>query len=727
MKIIKNIFQKNIQSTTSKPTSKPKVLAAEQQDSVAKVIDGISADKPNKTTKSTPNNKQVTHRDLPAKIEHLKELIAAINDKAPPPNSFNFNQTYKIRYQQDLNEAQLTAVSTTDKPLLVIAGAGSGKTRVIVYKVAYLIETGVEPSSILLLTFTRKAAQEMLGRVKQLLGGQTQAGVIGGTFHSFANDMLRRYHKLIDIPYNFTICDAVDAGDILGLLKNEIFGSRKFKQPFPRKTALRDIISKSRNLELPIAEIIDRYFYNYRNFTEEIETLSAAFTKYKARNQILDYDDLIEVLKDKLSSNELFRQKLQAQIQYVLVDEYQDVNNTQRRIVELIVGQRKTITVVGDDAQSIYSFRGANYENILSFADSFANYECVKLEQNYRSNDGILKLVNEVISHASLSFKKELYTEIKSNSKPVIKQLADPQTEAMYIADEILELRSSRNLDYDHFAVLTRAGWHSNFIQTEFTARRIPFVVRGGIKFVERAHIKDVIAFLKIILNPLDAIAWHRILTLLDGIGQVRASLIMQTVRANQGQINFKSLISNKWHKNLLVYEKFYKQVSPNIAPAEAIAKLQVFYEQQMKKTYLEDYDLRLQDLNSLTIIADKYRSLEKFLSDFTLEPPASMRQNSIVVPDGEKCVVVSTIHSAKGLEWPTVFLAYALDGLLPSARSSNSLEELEEERRLFYVATSRARDNLFITNPSYVMSFNDYFAEPSRFIEEINKKYYRT
>ena len=719
MKLFKRI--KNL----SKQKTEPDGDIPAQKD-VDRVIDSLSADDRKTSAKMDPESEP--EQKLQTKIKHLRSLIRKINNKEAPADTFDLTRAFKIQYQDSLNEAQLKAVSIIDKPLLVIAGAGSGKTRVIIYKVAYLIENGINPRNILLLTFTRKAAEEMLSRTRQLLADKSKTEVIGGTFHSFANNTLRQYHKLIDIPHNFTISDGVDAADIIGMLKSELFSNRQLKKPFPRKTVIREIISKGRNLEIPISEVIDQYFSSWRDSGEEIKTISTAFTEYKKRNNILDYDDLIEVLKNKLENNETFRQKLQARIHYLLVDEYQDVNNCQRRIVELIVGDRNTVTVVGDDAQSIYSFRGANYENILSFPDSFANFESVRLEENYRSNQGVLSFVNEIISHAVLSFRKSLYTDRTSSSRPVIKQLADNQQEASYIANKILEIKAGNsNLDYSNFAVLARANWHSNFIQTELSKRQIPFVVRGGIKFVERSHVKDVIAFLKIILNPLDAISWHRVLNLSDGIGKVRASQVVAAVRRNNGKARFDSFSKNSWHKNLKPYENFYKNVNPSVSPEEAIERIIVFYSDQLRKIHPEDHKVRLQDINSLKIMASRHLDLEKFLSDFALDPPSNLYQESILVNDDEKCVVVSTIHSAKGLEWHTVFLIHALDGLLPSHRSVGSIEAIEEERRLFYVATSRAMENLFVTLPVYVSGMNDYFSQPSRFIDEIDKRYYES
>ncbi len=660
------------------------------------------------------------------KIKELKKITDGIESRIIPINEGKFKKTFKIDYQNELNPQQLAAVTTLDFPLLVIAGAGSGKTRVIIYKVSYLIENGLSPSEILLLTFTRKAANEMLDRVQKLLGDKSLSGVLGGTFHGFSNNILRKYGKLIGVPSNFTIIDNEDTKDIIDLLKTELhLSGKKNGHPFPQKNKIQTIISKSKNLELPISTAIDKFFYESKEFIKEIELINQALFAYKKASNLLDYDDLMEVLRDKLKENKIFRKKLQDDIKYILVDEYQDTNNMQREIVEYIAGEKGKLTVVGDDIQSIYAFRGANFENILRFPQSFPDCKVVKIEENYRSGQGILNFTNEIITNAKIGFKKKLYSKY-TGRKPIIKRFPDAPSEAEYIVDKILEIRTN-NLEYSDFAILTRASWHSNYVQAELTKRNIPFIVVGGIKFSERRHIKDIVAFLKITINPLDAVAWHRILQLIDGIGKIRAKEIVNEIHSNAGRIIFNKFSNRKYYKELCELEQqFEKVIGRNLLPIQIIDELLKFYKPLLKQ--IEDnYEIRLKDIEVFLVIAGKYDDLEKFLADFTLEPPSNRYQdeNTPITDNDEKPLVVSTIHSAKGLEWHTVFIPFALDGLIPSTRSLGTIQELEEERRLFYVASSRAKKNLYVTMPSYISSWDAVFTKPSRFLAEIDKENY--
>ena len=429
------------------------------------------------------------------KILELKELAKNIENKIIKEPNYDATKNYKIDYANELNNEQLIAVTTTDIPLLVIAGAGSGKTRVITYKVCYLIENGVNPNSILLLTFTKKAAQEMLDRVNKLLKNKIGGNVLGGTFHSFANYILRRYSKVIGIKDNFTIIDTTDSADIFSLLKSELKINKKIDgKPFPDKKELQEITTKARNIETSINNVIDKFFYKYIDYTDEIITLIKYYEKYNKTFNLLDYDDLIIILRDNLRDNAGFLKAVQNEIEYVLVDEYQDTNTIQRDIADLIASKNEKITVVGDDAQSIYTFRGADYENILRFPQFHPNCGVVKLECNYRSNQNILYFINSIISNAQIGYKKNLYTNMQSSQKPIFKKFANERDEAKFIVDKILEIKGDI-LNYNDFAILTRAAGHSKVIQNELMARGIPFDVIGGIKFAERAYVKDIIAF----------------------------------------------------------------------------------------------------------------------------------------------------------------------------------------------------------------------------------------
>lgn len=690
-------------------------------------VTGVTSLRKNQSFNLDPNDYEEipVDEETEVRIRELAVITNGIARRELPVTEFSPEKKYKIDYAGELNPHQLMAVLAVRVPLLVIAGAGSGKTRVITYKVSWLIENGMNPAQILLLTFTRKAANEMLSRVEKLLGDKSISNVMGGTFHSFANIVLRQYGNLLGISPNFTIIDDADGADILDLLKNEMkLSKQKKERAFPKKDTVQDIISKARNHELSIADTVVRYFDKHTYFLPELELLDKAYGAYKRASNLMDYDDLMTVLRDQLRDHEVFRNKLRERIRYVLVDEYQDTNNVQREIVEFLCRGGNNVTVVGDDAQSIYSFRGANFENILRFPQSFPECRVVKIEQNYRSGQGILDFANSVIDHARIGFKKRLYSTIPSARKPVVLRFAGGPEEAEFIVDKVLEIRGNA-LELSDFAVLTRASWQSNYVQAELMKRQLPFVVVGGIKFSERRHVKDIVAYLKLTVNPMDAVAWHRVLQLNEGIGKVRASEIIAQIHAHAGKICFDHFRGRKFYEELRKNEELFEQLNQDgLGPVQLIDILYPYYIPILKQLE-EDYEVRIKDLETFRIIAGRYDDLQKFLADFTLEPPSNRYQdrNTPLVDGDEKPLVVSTIHSAKGLEWHTVFIPHLLDGLLPSVRSMETLQEMEEERRLFYVAASRARENLFITMPSYVASWDAVFSRPSRFLAEVEKQ----
>ena len=638
---------------------------------------------------------------------------------------FLWIKIYKIDYKNELNKEQLSAVSIIDKPLLVIAGAGTGKTRVITYKVAYLIENKVPSHNILLLTFTRKAAKEMIDRVHNLLQvGPDQSRVFGGTFHSFAARILRIYGELIGLK-PFTILDTEDVKNLIDLVKKEKGFYKKGDKPFPKNGVVQKIMSRADNLGVSVREIAELYFEDQvpAQYREDVEALIQEVQKYKKEHNMLDYDDLISTLCYYLRHNEVFLQKIRSRFLYVLVDEYQDTNTKQREIVELIVGDRSTITVVGDDSQSIYGFRGANYENILRFPESFPKCVSVKIEENYRSTQEILNFTNQVIDKNQLVFHKHLRSSQRKH-KPIAHQTIDQIQEAQYVVEQLKHIQQAQNLRYADFSILVRSSWHSIFIQTELMKNNVPFIVVGGLKFQEKRHIKDVIAFLKIVVNPFDTIAWHRILHLVEGVGDVKASDIVASVLANNGDISFSGYYKQKYYPDLLKYEALYREIHEQVLnPKQTVEKVLNTYIPLLEKIE-PDYQQRLIDLDVLVTLSSEYRSMDSFLTNFSLDPPNSS-QNDVAVIDNKykDVVVVSTIHSAKGLEWHTVFIPHLVEGAFPSAHALYSLQEMEEERRVFYVATTRAKQNLFLTLPSYISIRGNEFIKPSRFIAELDLK----
>ncbi|MEI0843533.1 ATP-dependent helicase [Brachyspira pilosicoli] len=666
-------------------------------------------------------------KKIEKKIEYLQTIINNIENLQERYTTNFENKNYKIDYQNELNERQLQAVQTINNPLLIIAGAGTGKTKTLSYRVAYMIENNIEPSNILLLTFTRKAANEMIDRTKKLLQ-LNDINIQGGTFHAFANLILRRYSKILNINTNFTIIDIVDSEDVIDLIRRELKLEKINDKAIPHKDVIQKIISKSRNCKMTIKSIIKKEYSGLEDYIHYIETIYNYYIKYNKEHSIFDYDDLLITLCDKLKQNVDFKRILQNKYQYILVDEFQDTNIIQKEIVDLIADKNRNIMVVGDDSQSIYSFRGANYENILRFPETYPDCKIIKLEKNYRSKQDILNFTNEIVNNFKLGYKKQLYSDNKNEAIPIIKRFYDQEKEAEWVANKIIELHN-KDISLNNIAVLYRAGYHSNYLQTSLMSKMINFVVYGGIKFAERKHIKDIIAYLKIILNPLDMVAWNRILKRIEGIGNTISSKIINEIDKNKGIINFDIFRDKKYFKDLnKLKEVIINNTNDNISVVNKIKNLKTYYEPIIKGIE-NDYEIRLLDIDVLISLATEYNNnLEKYISDFALDPPSNYVQKETTPLIGElekEALTLSTVHSAKGLEWEYVFIIHMLDGLFPSEKSLNNIEALDEERRLFYVACTRAKSKLYITMPSNIISYNAIFDKPSRFIAEINKVKY--
>ena len=626
----------------------------------------------------------------------------------------------KIDYKNELNPAQLEAVESTDGAYLVIAGAGSGKTRVLVHRVAYLVEKGVKPDEILLLTFTRRAAEEMLRRASLLLDERCSR-VSGGTFHSFANATLRRYAKVLNLANNFSILDESDAEDTINLIRAKL-GFNKTDKRFPRKRAILEVISKSVNKSEKLEDVLYDEYPQFLEFSEEIKKIRAEYHKYKSEKSLLDYDDLLVYLKKLLTDHEETRLFLSRKYRYVMVDEYQDTNKLQAFIACLLASEHKNIMVVGDDAQSIYSFRGANFRNIMDFPRLFKNTRVITLEENYRSTQPILNLTNAVISGAKEKFEKNLYTRKKGGVQPFFIDAEDENAQSRYIADKVLELREE-GVELKDIAVLFRSGWHSNDLEIELASRNIPFVKYGGQKFVEAAHIKDIISYLRIVYNSADQVSWMRSLLLIPGIGPKSAEKIISALSVGKGSLDLVNGLKKEEVGKLLSILKgidFSKQ-----APARIIEIFLEYYQPLLKHKY-DDFHKRINDLDSLLRIASRYKSLEQFLTDMALEPPERSLAEAGLRDKDDSTLTLSTIHSAKGLEWHTVFMIYVAEGHLPSYLSLENEEDIEEERRLFYVASTRAKENLFLLKPhidrsprSFLDGGGSVFTQPSRFLDE--------
>lgn len=628
-----------------------------------------------------------------------------------------------IPYQEELNTAQLQAVVTIQGPLLVIAGAGTGKTRTLCYRVAYMLEKGISSNNILLLTFTRKAASEMLDRTAQLLQKTVKGiSITGGTFHGFANQILRTYSGILGIPANFTILDSIDSEDIISLIKNELKLKKKQKA-LPKTHQIAAIISRSRSKCIPIASVISADYDFLEEYTPEIEQIFKLYHAYNRAHAQYDYDDLLELLYRGLTTQPLFAKKLHDRYTHIIVDEYQDTNLIQAGIVQALAGPNRNVMVVGDDAQSIYAFRGARYENILHFPEQFPHAKIVKIEQNYRSRQELLDYTNAILRAMQTGYPKALFSHDARAARTTVNRFFYQADEARWIADRI-EALQEQEIRLDHIAVLFRAAYISDFLQAELLKRNIPFVVFGGLKFIERRHVKDMLAYLRLTSNPLDGAAWNRILRLVPAIGSARASMIIRDVLQNSGVFSAEPYRRQKFGGELLKLELVLKQINRDgLSVSDKILMLKEYY-YPILKTIEPDYQQRLPDLDMLATIAEEYDQLDNFLADLALDPPTNAFQANTYPdqhPESDKDhVILSTIHSAKGLEWNHVFVQGLLDGVFPNWKSLQDIEMLEEERRLFYVACTRAKESLQITFPSYIQSFSHYFSLPSRFLAEI-------
>jgi len=634
---------------------------------------------------------------------------------------------YLIDYKSELNSQQYQAVTHVDGPQLVIAGAGTGKTRTLIFRLAYLVENGVSPQSILLLTFTRKAAQEMMRRAATILDERCSK-VSGGTYHSFANYILRKYALYIQMHPNFNILDRTDGEDVINLLRSQL-GLNKKERRFPRKHTLMNIISKTVNKSISIDQAVLDEYPQYKKEADNIALLAEHYKNFKQQKQVMDYDDLLVNLKKLLKTNEEIRKKISQTYRYIMVDEYQDTNKLQGEITLLLAAENRNVMVVGDDSQSIYSFRGANFRNIMDFPKLFPGARITTLEQNYRSTRPILNLTNAVIQLAREKYSKELFSEIEGVQKPIYVEAKDENEQSSFIAQQVLNLREE-GISLDQMAVLFRASWHANELELELRKANIPYKKVGGLKFTEAAHIKDLLAYMRIINNIFDEIAWLRILLLIEGIGPGSASKIIKEIFQHGG--NLEQLLSANFAKKKFFKElqKLHRMLSrllgSSLKPAEKL-EIALEYYTPLFETKYDDFRRRREDLLSLVRISERYATLELMLTDMALEPPDTS-QTGVEPGDSEdEKLVLSTIHSAKGLEWHTVFIIHLVEGFFPNIQSMQSEEDIEEERRLFYVAATRAQKNLYLIIPELEpRSWNTFdtsgfiFSDPSRFITEI-------
>lgn len=605
--------------------------------------------------------------------------------------------SHRIRYEKVLNEAQLSAVTASDGPILVIAGAGSGKTRTLVYRVAWLVERGIQPEQILLLTFTRKAAKEMLERAARL-GDRRCERVSGGTFHSLAQRVLREQAGRIGFSRSFTIMDRSDMEEAVRALVPELGEERKSIR-FPKSATIATILSKAANTELSIDEVMEAEYPQFLPVVPQIEHLLKLYRQYKRKNHLMDYDDLILFLRSLLKDNEDVRLNLAERYKYIMVDEYQDTNTIQADTVRYLGSVHRNVMVVGDDSQSIYSFRGANFRNMFEFPDNFPEARIIKLEENYRSTQPILTMTNALMDQATQKYTKCLFTRREGNELPLAIDTGTERDQAVYVCRAIESLVDEGRPLRD-IAVLFRASYHSFELELELARRAIPFAKYGGFKFMESAHIKDLLAHLRVIINKNDVLSWGRLLRLLRHIGPGKSQAIMEWMRnENVPPAKVDTWPGSKGEKEgLAELAKLMKRLSTaRITPEEAVEVAVEYYKPILEEKF-DDYPRRQQELEQLIYMASRYRSMRAFLDDLSLEPPASPAD---VRPlDKSDYLTLSTVHSAKGLEWGVVFVIWLIDGRFPPAKSFRNMESLEEELRLIYVASTRAKDNLILLYP---------------------------
>ena len=636
-----------------------------------------------------------------------------------------------IDYAAELNEQQLAAVTAPPGPLLVIAGAGSGKTRTLTYRVAYLLENGIDPRNILLLTFTNKAARQMLDRVANLLPVDA-SGLWGGTFHSVGNRILRRHGSALSYSSGFTIMDREDQKDLINTVVTSA-GIDPKEIRFPKGDVLAEIFSFIVNTEKPLEELLAEKFPYFLPLLDKINDVHARYEKKKKATNSMDFDDLLEKTLSMLQQHEGIAEFYRRQFQFILVDEYQDTNKIQADLVDTLARDHRNLMVVGDDAQSIYSWRGANFQNILEFPKRYPDARVFKIEMNYRSVPEILEIANAAIAANVQQFRKHLSATRESNAvKPALVALNDGSEQAQFVAQRILELRDE-DVDLSEIAVLYRAHYHAIELQLELSRRGIPYQITSGIRFFEQAHIKDVTAFIRFVANPRDEVAFKRMVKLLPGIGNRSAENLWrawENALSERGEVtswgerllsmNVSARSKKAWEQLAHTLDEIAPGGQPN-PPSEMITSIVEAIYDNYAKVNFANYELRREDLNQLAAFSRQFKDVHEFLAQLALisnvDAEAAPNQGA-----DKEAVNLSTVHQAKGLEFHAVFVIWLSDGMFPSSRSLDTRDALEEERRLFYVAITRARDELYLTYPHMRLSggYGDVFQRPSRFLQEI-------
>ncbi|MFL6210850.1 MAG: UvrD-helicase domain-containing protein [Pyrinomonadaceae bacterium] len=688
-----------------------------------------------KALAKAPKERYQTVKELAAELQTLRrDLELGRNAVTLPKTKLVLKRVTalprapRIDYERELNEAQYRAVTTTEGPLLIVAGAGTGKTRTLVYRVARLIETGVRPESVLLLTFTRRAATSMLTRAAALADERCRR-VSGGTFHSLGHAVLRKHAELAGVQRTFTVLDPSDTDDLIDMLRRQMRFAGKERR-FPRKRTICAIFSMAVNKLLSLEDVLNRHYPHFADLRPELEELAKAFETYKRTKHMLTYDDLLVRLREALEANDELRVRLAEQYRYIMVDEYQDTNRLQAQIVRLMTPTHDNVAVVGDEAQSIYSFRGASFKNMMEFPTLFPAAQVIKLEENYRSTQPVLDVANAIISDAPEGYAKRLFSSMTEGPAPLLVSARDENEQSRFIAERIAELRAE-GVPLQEIAVLFRASSHSFDLEIELGKHGIPFRKFGGIKFAESAHVKDALAFLRVALNPADTLAWFRTLKLIDHIGDATVEQIIEHLGVERREFRTtktKETLFGRlkqfparasYQAPLVKLAHVLRTIVAQKSPHAQLTTVLRLYRPILKDKY-DDYPRRQRDLEHLQAIAKRYQSAAELLADVALDPSDAAQVE--VQARGGGYVTLSTVHSAKGLEWGTLFVIWLTDGWFPSARSSDEFEDLEEERRLLYVAATRAKQHLYFTYPLgvYRGGVSDALPVVSRFLDPI-------
>ena len=687
-----------------------------------------------KALAKAPKQRYQTVKELCTELKSLRRdlelgraAVAPVRTKLVLKRVTALPRPAKIDYEKELNESQHKAVTTIDGPLLIVAGAGTGKTRTLVYRVAHLIEKGIRPESILLLTFTRRAAKNMLVRAGALADERCQR-VAGSTFNSMAHSVLRKYPELAGTVRNFTVLDSSDTEDLVDLLRRQMHLTKDRR--FPRKRTICAIFSMVANKLLPLEDVLNQHFTQFAHETEELEKLFREFESFKRARHLFTYDDLLTRVREALEAHDELRLRLSEQYRYIMVDEYQDTNRLQAHIVRLMTATHDNVAVVGDECQAIYSFRGASFKNMLEFPELFPAAKVIKLEENFRSTQPILDVANSIISEASEGYKKRLFSRMPEGQQPMLVSARDENEQSRFIAERIDEMKEE-GVPLHEIAVLFRASSHSFDLEIELAKHGIPFRKFGGIKFAESAHIKDALSFLRVVVNPSDVLSWFRALKLIDHIGDATVEQILEHLGVERRDFKTpkaKETLFNKlkqfparasYQTQLVRLANVLRTVVENKSPRAQLSAVLRFYKPILQSRY-DDHQRRQRDLEHLQAIAKRYQSAGDLLADVAMDPTEAAQMDEAARSGG--FVTLSTVHSAKGLEWKALFVIWMMDGWFPSSRSYEEFEDMEEERRLLYVATTRAKEQLYFTYPStaYRGGEPDSLPAVSRFLEPV-------